>query len=113
MRWLPLLALPLGLALAGCQDDTACTTDAQCGDQSACVEVGTQPGKLEKRCLLTCSHDRDCTLSGRFGTTCRPVMDKATGPGTLEARDRVGRANVEVTTQGTIKVCRSNKQVVR
>lgn len=103
-----------GLALGGCAGGgNPCTTDAQCTSGAVCVEVKTPSGAYVKRCLPTCSSGTDCFLAGRFGKDCRLLNDSATGPATVETRDRYQAPNVNRTTRGTIKICRGPQDIVR
>ena len=110
----------MALAVACCaasacnSTPTNCSTDVDCGDNAVCVEIETTGAKDKvKRCLMTCSVDRDCILSGRLGKSCRPIQDSASGPAAVEPRIRYGRANTDSTTRGTIRVCRDEKDGVR
>lgn len=114
LRWLIVL-LAFASPLGGCtKAGESCTTDVDCGDDAVCVDIETT-GKKEKvkRCLMTCSVDRDCTLSGRVGKSCRPINDQASGPAAVEPRVRYGRPNTDTTTRGAIRVCRDEKDGVR
>lgn len=110
VRWAVALA---ALGLSGCASSATCATDAQCGSTSICVELETQPGVKAKRCLPTCASDTDCMLMGRFGKSCRTIVDKASGPAGMELGDRYGRPNTNVTTRGSMKVCRDSNDVIK
>jgi len=119
MRKLSILSAAVFLcasgALAGCtKSGQPCETDLDCGESAVCVEIETTQKKEKvKRCLMTCSTDRDCTLSGRFGKSCRPILDSASGPAAVEPRIRYGRPNTDTTTRGSIRVCRDQQDGVR
>lgn len=105
------LAPALALLLASCPAGGPCETDAQCGASAVCVAVRVEgpKGSEQRRCLRTCAGDTDCLLAGG---RCRALHDRATGPATVETRDRVGAMNANRTTRGTIRVCRGEKEVV-
>ncbi|HEY3447187.1 MAG TPA: hypothetical protein VGK67_12520 [Myxococcales bacterium] len=109
------LVFAAAVPFAGCtKAGETCVTDIDCGENAVCVEIETTTKKEKvKRCLLTCSNDRDCTLSGRFGKSCRPIFDTASGPAAVEPRVRYGRPNTDTTTRGAIRVCRDEKDGVR
>lgn len=101
----------LAVLLAACASGGPCTTDAQCGASAVCVSLRAEgdKGPEQRRCRRTCAGDSDCLLAGG---QCRALSDRATGPATVETRDRVGIMNANRTTRGAIRICRGEKEVV-
>jgi hypothetical protein len=100
------------LAACSCASRKSCKTDADCGNSAVCIELGERPGDRVRRCRATCTTESDCLLAAGFGKQCRALADTASGPATLELRQRYVAPNVSYTTRGTIRICRGAKEVI-
>ena len=110
-----LLAIGL-LLLAGCNSYRPCKTDSDCGAAEICAEskFGTEKVK-QKQCTATCVTDTDCVLAGKFGKSCRPIQDTASGPANTNARSSMSNSpgQNDPTSRGAIRICRDNTESLK